>query len=397
MYTRRGLPVPRERATFPRLLAAFARLGRPGRDVAVGLDVLLSAGPAHAFERRRHERLRRQARAAGDERAVSEIWVHAARELGAETVPLPGGFVEIRKDGRRTRIWNHWVMLDDIVTARLALDKVLVHHLLAEAGLPIPAHVGFRAGDLSLALAFLAEAGPPCVVKPAGGAGAAGTTPGVRSAAQLRRAALRAGRRHDDLLIEKQVPGDVYRLLFLDGELLDVVRRLPPAVTGDGRLTVGELIAAENRRRLAGPTGPTGQLTIDLDCLFTLEASGRTLDTIPAAGERVRVKTAINQNGPKENRSATGELSTALLAEAALAVEVAGVRLAGVDVITPDPARALADSGGVILEVNATPALHYHYEVADRERATPVAVPVLRRLLETAAEPTRVMARRRRA
>ena len=37
-----------------------------------------------------------------------------------------------------------------------------------------------------------------------------------------------------------------------------------------------------------------------------------------------------------------------------------------------------------MLEVNATPGLHYHYQLDDRARATPVAVAVLRRLLEGA-------------
>jgi cyanophycin synthetase len=367
-----------------RLPEALARFGRPGRNVAVGLDVLLSAGPAHAFQRRRQERLRRGAQAAGSRAGAHDIWTRAARELGAELVRLPGGFIEIRKGDRRTRVWNHWVMLDDIVTARFALDKVLVHRLLAEAGLPVPAHARFRAGDLAPALSFLAEAGAPCVVKPVTGAGSAGTTPGVRSAAQLRRAALRAGRRHDDLLIEAQVPGEVYRLLFLDGEILDAVHQLPPGVTGDGRRTIGELIAAENRQRIAGPDGPAGQLTIDLDCLFTLEASGRTLDSVPSAGERVQVKTTTSQNAREENRSALRSVSGAFVADAALAADTVGVRLAGVDVITADPTRSLADAGGAILEVSATPALDFHY----RDLGIPVAVPVLRKLLEDAAPPT---------
>jgi hypothetical protein len=41
----------------------------------------------------------------------------------------------------------------------------------------------------------------------------------------------------------------------------------------------------------------------------------------------------------------------------------------------------------VILEVNATPGLHYHYEVRDPARAVPVAALVLARVLATSAEP----------
>jgi len=70
-----------------------------------------------------------------------------------------------------------------------------------------------------------------------------------------------------------------------------------------------------------------------------------------------------------------------LAAEAAAAARVVGLRLAGVDVIAPTLDRSLAESGGVVLEVNCTPGLHHHYLVADREGATRVAVPILRALL----------------
>jgi cyanophycin synthetase len=71
-----------------------------------------------------------------------------------------------------------------------------------------------------------------------------------------------------------------------------------------------------------------------------------------------------------------------LVAEAREAAAQVGVRLAGVDLITSDLGRCLKESGGVIIEVNGTPGLHYHYQVADEANATLVAVPILRRLLE---------------
>ena len=58
-----------------------------------------------------------------------------------------------------------------------------------------------------------------------------------------------------------------------------------------------------------------------------------------------------------------------------------GLRLAGVDLVTPSLEGSLAETGGVVLEVNCTPGLHHHYLVAEPDRATRVAVPILRRLL----------------
>jgi D-alanine-D-alanine ligase-like ATP-grasp enzyme len=51
-----------------------------------------------------------------------------------------------------------------------------------------------------------------------------------------------------------------------------------------------------------------------------------------------------------------------------------------VDVVAPDIGRSLASSNGVVLEVNPIPGLQHHYNVADPEAATAVAVPVLEAL-----------------
>ena len=53
------------------------------------------------------------------------------------------------------------------------------------------------------------------------------------------------------LLIENQAAGTMYRLLFLDGQLLDTVRRLAARVVGDGRSSIRELaVGAEELEAL---------------------------------------------------------------------------------------------------------------------------------------------------
>jgi cyanophycin synthetase len=123
-----------------------------------------------------------------------------------------------------------------------------------------------------------------------------------------------------------------------------------------------------------------------LDTVFTLEAAGLSLSSVPAAGEPVIVKTVINENGPENNESLPlHEVSDALVADVTRAAESIGVRLAGVDVITPDCQQALGAAGGVILEVNATPGLHYHYEIRNPHEGVPVHVPILQALFRDAA------------
>jgi cyanophycin synthetase len=314
--------------------------------------------------------------------AYERIWREAADLAGARIKRLGPGLFELSRDNVSTRVFEQMVNLDDPVTLKVALDKALVHRLLASSDISIPDHVEFDLRDSAPALEFLEErAGGPCVVKPAAGTGGGhGTTAGILRAAELRRAVRVAGSRR--LLIERQAMGAVYRLLLLDGELLDVVRSLPGRLTGDGRSTIEALIFAENERRVAAK-GAAGLslLGANLDMMLALEHAGLTLSSVVPAGDTIPLGAVTNNNAVDDNETFRGEISPELLAEARSAQKAVGLRLAGVDVITTDPSRPLADTGGVINEVNGTPGLHHHYLVADPARATRVAITVLERLL----------------
>jgi D-alanine-D-alanine ligase-like ATP-grasp enzyme len=366
---------------YSSLLDLIGSAGRLGSEVAVRLDMVQAAGLGHAFRRLRADAKIARLDQGGGDAAYRAIWRDAAEELGADIVELPGSFLEIRKGRQRTRVWNHWVMLDDAVTLRLAMDKSVVHRLLKTMGLRVPEHVEFTRDNPRRALDFLRTSNP-CVVKPASSSGGSGVTGCIRRPSHFVRAKIRASRIDTRLLIERQVSGDFYRLLFLDGDLLDVVRRAPPHVTGDGHSTIERLISAENQRRIAASSGQLiTLLKVDLDCIFTLEEANLRLKSVPLPGATVRIKSVISQNSVEENETVRGPISDQLVEEARVAARVAGLRLAGVDVITTDPTKSLEASSGVILEVNGTPGLHYHYQVADRANATRVAIPVLDKLL----------------
>jgi cyanophycin synthetase len=361
---------------------ALGAMGRSGRELAVRLDTARSIGVRRAWRRLREDGRLSKLGAFDAGPAYRRIWGEAASELGAEIHELSGGFLEIRKGKAATRVWNHWVMLDDVVTLRLALDKRLVHQLLTSARLPVPEHVEFDTSNLAPASSFLESSVGLHVVKPARSSGGSGVTGGVRHLHELRRAALRASRFDSRILIERQATGFFYRLLFMHGRLLDVVRRLPPSVTGDGHSTIAELMEAESHRRIASHRDRVlSLLRPNLDCVLTLKRANLTLDSILPSGATVAVKTVNSRNRIEDNETVR-EMSDELVAEAAAAVDTVGLRLAGVDVITADPMTSLAASGGVIVEVNGTPGLHYHYDVADRAAATPVAVRILSELLE---------------
>jgi cyanophycin synthetase len=346
------------------------------------LKGLYAAALARAFRRYRNPR-RRQSGAyltAFYERA----WRDAAAELGASYEPLGGGIGEINLDGARVRVCENTSPIDDPVTLAVAADKALTYRLLAAEGLPVPRHVTFSIDDVRPAAAFLAGSAVDCVVKPAGGTGGGrGVTTGVRAPSHLARAAAAAAVYNDELLAEEQVEGDNYRLLYLDGVLVDAFVRRAPSVVGDGRSPVARLVREANAERLRQGWGVSQVLlTADLDMERTLAKQGLSPQSVPAAGRRVTLKTVVNENRGADNATATGLLCDAVVADGARAARAVGLRLAGIDVITRDPSLPLAESGGVILEVNAPPNYYYHYHKSDG--CFPLAVTVLERLLDGA-------------
>ena len=349
------------------------------------LEAVSLLGLARSLCLRIHPDARRaKAQRAGFYRTV---WKDAAVALGASVRELDGDVIEIRRAERRTRVFRNYTPLDDPITLRVAGNKPLVLQLMADAGLPIVEHRLFYLRTIQDALAFLAEAGGPCVVEPARGTGAGqGVTTGITKRLQLLLAAAGSGiMPWGALLVEREVEGANYRLLFLDGELLDAVRRLPPSVTGDGTSTVTQLIRTANRCRLEqGYQLAQTVLQVDRDMRRTLARQNLHMAAVPAAGVRVALKTAINSNTADENEPVTGELCQAVVDAAAKAAAVVGARLAGVDIITPDPSRPLEDVNGVILEVNTTPGFHFHYHRKGE------GIPVAERVLESVfASPAR--------
>ncbi|MEA2440837.1 MAG: hypothetical protein QOH76_2261 [Thermoleophilaceae bacterium] len=373
-----------EARAVARLTDVAGVAGSRGRTVGSWMDLARSMGAGVAARRLRGGRGAGVLDQSIRDAVYAEIWRDAAARVGAEVRDLGSGFLEAGRGGAFAKLWQQVVPLDDPVTLRLALDKPLVHELLTKAAVPVPDHVEWSFSDPAPALAFLQSAAGPTVIKAASGTGGGeGTTAGVDTPARLMRARLQAGRFGGRLLIERQVPGPVHRLLFLDGELIDVIRHVPPRLTGDGRSTVEELLDAENERRLrAEGAAGLSLLGVGLDTVFTLERQNLRLDSVVRAGHTIAVQTVTNDNRIEDTETVTEPLDTQLVEAARRAAEAVGLRLAGVDVITPDASRPLESAGGVVAEVNGTPGIHHHYHVADTAKATPVAVPILERVLQ---------------
>lgn len=310
----------------------------------------------------------------------ARVWREAAAALGADATVVGREILEITYGDRRTRVFRNETAADDPVTLRLAADKSTVNAILRGHGLPVPDYCEFTLRSIGQAEDFLNRAGVPCVVKAARStAGGESVTTGIRTRSQLMSASVHGAAYSKELMIEKEIAGSVYRLLFAGGRLIDTVVRHCPTVVGDGKSTVKQLVMMENSRRLRQGQGVQSLLPIDLDMKNSLARARLSLRSIASQGNEIVLKTVTNDNAPEDNASANELLCEPIIEAGRQAVSILRVQLAGVDVVTADPSQPLQATGGAILEVNATPGYHYHYY--RRGDGAAVAVPILAMLL----------------
>lgn len=312
-----------------------------------------------------------------------KLWRDAAADIGAEVEGAKLGLIRIRRDGLVTHVQRSQLPLDDTLTSLAISDKLFCYEIFLTRDLPVPRHAAFTLTERGRAEVFLQRIGKAAVVKPlAGTGGGMGVTTGVIDKAGLRRAARYAAGFGPNLLIEEEISGPSYRLLYLDGRFIDAVRRDPPSVTGDGKQSIGRLVARENRRRLAPPVDALSPLRIDSDMRNSLGRVGLTLAYRPAQGERLVVKGAVNENTASDNHSVKEIVHADIVRRIGDLVRAMAIRFAGVDLIGGDLTRPLDESGTVINEVNINPGIHHHILVSDPAVAVPVPRLILEHLFE---------------
>lgn len=312
-----------------------------------------------------------------------KLWQDTARTLGAEIKHMGYGFYQLRLNATATMVRGSEVMLDNHLSLRLAGNKPLVNNILSAHGFPVARYHEFDLEHLDEAYEFLRALTTPAVVKPAdSGSGGQGITTGIEARRQLRQAALWASCFSAKLLIEEQVEGDSYRLLFLHGRFLDAIRRRPARVHGDGKSTIHELIAAENEKRMHhGAIIALHPLTVDAELKAHLQATGYDLKRVLAKDQSIAVKRVVNQNSRYENESVRGLVHPDIVKSGEQIVRLLHIELAGIDLICKDITKPLDEHNGVVNEVNTTPALHHHYLISNVSEITPVAVYIQRHIL----------------
>lgn len=249
---------------------------------------------------------------------------------------------------------------DSFPGAQIANDKRATVEVLSRAGFPTTRALG--APTAELAEQAIRQAGFPCVVKPAFGGKGYGVSTRITSLEMARKAIDKAIRETGlPLVIENHVEGTDHRILIVDGNILWVYQRIQAHVTGDGKSTVAQLIAAENAERATRSNEErtiVQVLTADASREdFLRDRYGIGLQDVPAAGERIELAGQANiaQGGKLREVS---HLVHPDNREMFLRIpRLIGMSVVGIDYMTKDITRSWREEPGAIIEINSTPAI----------------------------------------
>ncbi|MBN9673251.1 ATP-dependent carboxylate-amine ligase [Roseibium aggregatum] len=256
------------------------------------------------------------------------------------------GLVET-PDGTRRFFKGTRFDLNSQGAAEIANDKAYSLGFLRQSGLPVPAfHVAegspLRNGQYppEEVFAFAEEAGFPLYVKPNCGREGKGVMRALTKST-LQNVLHVLAERNFQILIQQEILGRDLRVIVLDGEVLCVLERRAPEVTGDGRSSLANLIEAHE-------TIDAADGRID----FELSQQGQMRQSIPEKDRVIRLLPVSNLSSGGMAEIVTDVTAPEILAIARDAARCLSLRYAAVDMILPEDRP---DAVGFILEVNAAP------------------------------------------
>ncbi len=171
-----------------------------------------------------------------------------------------------------------------------------------------------------------------------------GVTVEIQDEERLIEAFRRAQKISRQVIVEKFIPGEDYRLLVINGRFIAAAHRKAAQVQSDGTSTVRDLIKAENARSdrepiLSGRMASMKQIKLDRKALGVLEEQGLTLDCVPEKGQAVLLRRESNISRGGESFDVTQSVHPSVRSMAERTAAVIGLDVCGVDYITTDLSR----------------------------------------------------------
>lgn len=243
----------------------------------------------------------------------------------------------------------------------ISCDKFLTKQLLDIQNIPVAE--GRKVFNI---IGLLREAefiGYPVVIKPQYGNKGKGVMLNLKNEKELIKAYTSLLKITKDIIIEKYVKGNDYRICVVDYKVVAASLRVVPFVIGDGKSNIKALINILNNDPLRGQDHEKPLTTIKFDkelcnCLYRQNMS---LDYIPNKGEKVILRENANLSTGGIAVDCTDDVCDENIDYCIRAAKALGLDICGVDICTEDISIPIDKQNGIVMEVNAAPGIRMHH------------------------------------
>jgi D-alanine-D-alanine ligase-like ATP-grasp enzyme len=246
-------------------------------------------------------------------------------------------------------------------TFRATLDKILFRDFMKLLKVSYAEGYAYSRDDASKARQMVQRLGR-AVLKPTKGFIGRGVSVDVNSS--MFEAAWDSAWKYSSarVMVERFFEGEEARYLVLDGKCIAVLRRIPPAVTGNGTSTIIELIEAKNRIRAANPYLRKKPIAMDSHRMAMLQARGLDLDYLPELGEKIPIdsKGNIATGADSEDITDVAHSDYRDIVEY-ITSKLPNPHIIGYDVLSKDHTSPASPDSYIVVEGNTGSDLMIHY------------------------------------
>ena len=292
----------------------------------------------------------------------TEAICNAAKQMGLPITRLGEGHFYQIGYGKQGRIIEATIgSKTTCVGADISCDKLMTKKLLET--LMIPISEGEKVSSVIDAINRGEKIGYPLVLKPQYGNKGNGVILNIKSKIELIAAYNRISKKYKDIIVEKFIEGNDYRVLVINNKVVAAANRMPPKIIGDGESTINELINLENHdeRRGFDHEKSLTKIKVDNELIVNLKKKGYDLNSILEKGEKLYLRSNSNLSTGGISIDCTDKVSDDIKNICIRSAKVLGLDICGVDICTKDIRKPLKGNG-VVVEVNAAPGIRMHTE-----------------------------------
>ena len=246
------------------------------------------------------------------------------------------------------------------IGVEIAGDKDETKTLLDNAHIPVPK--GVLVYDEEDVTQLIDKVGFPLVIKPIDGNHGRGVSTKIQSVEDAIAAFRIAKSESHEVIMEEFINGFDYRFLLINFKLIAVAKRTPAKITGDGNLTISQLIEQTNMDPDRGEGHEKILTIIEVDeitrNIFTKK--NLTDESVLSKNEILFLKDTANLSTGGTSTDVTDLVHPYNVFLAERVARILNLDICGIDVVASNINIALTRKVGGIVEVNSSPGLRMH-------------------------------------